>query len=1037
MAGNITKRYEADYAREVHSMDADERSYYGTGTFYIPSAEEHGLLSFAGVTSGEQIGGIPAPGEEKDAWQKLAAGFSADGEPLTKNAGAENRVAAFDFTFTAPKGVSVLWGVAKISGSRLADEIDGAMVSSSKASLQLLQERAAFGVVRDANKKAHLVPVNIISGIFAHETSRADDPHKHTHNLIMNVGQVRDPEDIRKIKGDGHDKEIPTHLCLESRYLMLWQNAAASIGHVELAWRLKEHGISIRGGEFTFDVKHIPSELEDLWSKRVKQTELHATAYAIGMRGDMPSALQREYLAAAAGIVEGEEVERLSGRVLEAANEFRDRLEADYSGSIDSFFEANRDIWRTARMDTREDKTGITNSELYARWSEDLKGLGLSAEEVIEATLAAHYDPEPKFDREAAMDKAEAEAMVGSWVSEPQLYRFAFDSVTGYMSVEDAKRYAEEFIQERMIKIGFDPIRQTSLYTTQEMLAIEQTLLDTVVNAKHEALDQGVVREVMAAASQGEYPMTEEQQAAALNVMQGDQAVSVIEGTAGAGKSFTMKTIVEAYKKSGYEVHATALTWKASDVLKTSTNMDKAKAQAGFLNDIDRGKIALTNKSLVVLDEAGLVGSRQMQKLLSAVEAAGAKIILSGDRKQLSPVEGSSILKTIVREIQTERKSEGYSRIDFIYRQKNEEHRQAVYKFMDGRAGEAIATYVNEGSVKMVAGGNKAAVLSAVESAWAYAEKQRAAGKPASQLILAVDNDSVSEANTQFQRLRIKAGDLKESEAVNVHGKSGAMLLMPGDRIQFRINDKADENDNRRFKNRDGGEILAIEKGESPDDPAMLTIKVDNGQTLRIKTNDERLVDERGRTAIDLSYAVSVYSSQGMTVEHVDLIANEKYDRELSYVGASRHTHELKLHVNRDSLAEQWNASQKEDEQKPIKQITDDEILGQMASTWSRVYDPGSAIEMLRINERMSQAEIREIQEKAMLESRLNMKEQREAAAEAIKSIKARLDEQSAFRAEETKRAMELGRKAAEEVRQRIEEERKRREQEARRGVKL
>ncbi|MFC6743975.1 AAA family ATPase [Methylobacterium persicinum] len=139
----------------------------------------------------------------------------------------------------------------------------------------------------------------------------------------------------------------------------------------------------------------------------------------------------------------------------------------------------------------------------------------------------------------------------------------------------------------------------------------------------------------------------------------------MVEGSAGSGKSFAMASVADAVRVCGGEVWVIAPSWKAVDVVRTDTATPEAMARAvtGFLNRVRKGEIALGPRTTVIADEAGMIGTRDLAALVEATGAAGAKLVLSGDTRQLAPVAAGAPMRLLVRAL-------GASRMDEIQRQR-------------------------------------------------------------------------------------------------------------------------------------------------------------------------------------------------------------------------------------------------------------------------------------------------------------------------------------------------------------------------------
>ena len=985
MAGQITKRKDADYARDIASLKSDERSYYGEGEYYIPS-QSYGKDGIAGFNTGDKIGSIPADGEPRDAWQLLSEGYDTEGNKLTRNAGSKDRVACYDFTVTAPKSVSALYALSSITGDNdITESVSRIFRSSTRSGLDLLQEKAAFGITRDKFGRTHKVAVDIIAGQFRHETSRGDDPHIHDHSLIPNLGRVRDPEAHRKLCGASDSKKLATHLCLESKFLSQWQNAAASISHVDLAWKLREMGVSIKQDGFAFEIDRMPPEMIKAWSSRKTEVETYAIAHVLGMRNKD----KEDYLDAVRLICEGFDAELAPPTVRDAAVKFQQLINVEHNGSVDEYFKKHPEVWRMATLATRADKTEATGAVVQARWAKDLEALSLSPQEIIEAALDHGNTEKMVFNEAVSFENIKARASETSYVTEPQLYRFAYDEFTGHMDVQSAKDLADKFVATQMVALGEDLAKDVKIFTTQHMLDIETELLDIVATSKHKALNRSIVQNAVDKAYASGKNMTEEQRAAAEAIMLDTHTVSVLEGTAGAGKTFTVDTIVQGYRDAGYKVHGIALSWAAAGVLKEATKIEKARAVAGFINDLNSGKIVPSKNDVYFLDEGGLVGSVQSHAIAKHLHKAGAKLIISGDSLQLKPIEAGSALKAIVNEIASKRNGEGSARIDTIFRQKSAAHRQAVHDFKAGKSGAGLATYIKENKVHL-AEDESAAVSAIIVDAIDY--KKNNPGK--TQLILATKNSTVRDINFAMQQDAVNSGKLTDGHEIT--GESGKATFFVGEPVQFRSNDKDDAQGNKRFTNRDLATIVAINPA-SKGQPGTIDLKMADGRMLTLSDKDPAFYErETGKLSMDHAYATTIYASQGQNVDRVVLFGSDRMDRSLAYVACSRHREDLQIYASSQDLANSINANGADTDWRPHSKITKSEMIGQLAAGWAVDKDLGTAIEIKRKNDALNTDALRDRYQNERKAANTLIKDQRNIATlaqldrepEAVKSTK-------------------------------------------------
>jgi hypothetical protein len=137
----------------------------------------------------------------------------------------------------------------------------------------------------------------------------------------------------------------------------------------------------------------------------------------------------------------------------------------------------------------------------------------------------------------------------------------------------------------------------------------------------------------------------------------------VVIGDAGTGKSFSMKVAREAWQAQGFNVRGAALAGKAADELQAGSGIE-SRTLASLEFAWKNGKDKLTSRDVLVIDEAGMIGSRQLGRVLKAAEQAGAKVVLLGDDKQLAAIEAGAAFRAVVQHV-------GAAEITEVRRQKH------------------------------------------------------------------------------------------------------------------------------------------------------------------------------------------------------------------------------------------------------------------------------------------------------------------------------------------------------------------------------
>ena len=447
-----------------------------------------------------------------------------------------------------------------------------------------------------------------------------------------------------------------------------------------------------------------------------------------------------------------------------------------------------------------------------------------------------------------------------------------------------------------------------AVYATPEMIEAERGMLRRAYGRQDERafVPEAVVRRVLA-----ERPSLRAEQRAAVRHALNRDGVSVVEGSAGSGKSFAMASVADAVRASGGEVWAIAPSWKAVSVIQTDTATAEAMARAvtGFLNRIDKGEIALGPRTTVIADEAGMIGTRDLAALVEATGAAGAKLVLSGDTRQLAPVVAGAPMRLLVRAL-------GAARMDEIQRQRGRSEaegawmRAASIDFAAGRTGSALEAYDRGGAITW--GADREATMQALVAAYAESrldpeEAQR------TRIVLTGWNKDVRELNARIRDRLKRDGLLPEGAEVEIAAiprggsHSEPLALTVGDEVMF---GESVEVEGQTIRNADLARIEAL-SGDA-DDP-MLTLRLAK-DGARLSARASALVGFRERDEpqvprLQHAYAMTVHAAQGVTVDEAFVADLRGTGAEATYVAMTRHRCSSRLFVDTDRIRERLEAA--------------------------------------------------------------------------------------------------------------------------------
>ena len=343
--------------------------------------------------------------------------------------------------------------------------------------------------------------------------------------------------------------------------------------------------------------------------------------------------------------------------------------------------------------------------------------------------------------------------------------------------------------------------------------------------------------------------------------------VGLAIGVAGSGKSTLLKPLVRAWQADGRAVHGIALAWRQSDDLaEAGIPAANTRAVAAFLRGMETGAVPLDRKSVVVVDELGLLGTRQLNAIMAAQAEKKFQLVMIGDPKQMQAVEAGPVIELLRRALGEDKVPE----LGTSVRQKAAEERETVLMFRNGQTEEAVRRKDANGTLRIVPGGYE----EAVEHVAALWRQRREANRERPGFTISVSAPSNAEAHDISLAIRqcrrtmgeIGADKIKVNATDGVGERGYELALAVGDRVRLfrRVNAKFMETGTVGNIGRNGTvlEITAI-------DAAGLTLKTIAGREGVVAW--ETLRDEpSGRIQLAYGDALTTNTAQGTTVtEHI------------------------------------------------------------------------------------------------------------------------------------------------------------------------
>lgn len=394
-----------------------------------------------------------------------------------------------------------------------------------------------------------------------------------------------------------------------------------------------------------------------------------------------------------------------------------------------------------------------------------------------------------------------------------------------------------------------------STFTTSKMIEMEHHMLNQAYELhtkQGHAVNLAAVTQAVTSSNLNEGQRT------AFNHIINTGDLKIVTGFAGTGKSTLMNVAREAFEGSGYKVRGACFSGIATKGLEKEAGIKSATVDACLLQ-WEQGRERLNKNDVLVIDEAGMLGTDKMNKLLGHANSEGAKVILVHDPEQFGAIEAGAPSRAIARRF-------GEAELTEVVRQRNPEMSRATYEFATQQTERALTRYEKLGALNMTAADEPIARRMMVE-VWA---SERLEGK--SQLMLAYTNDSVQALNQAAREVRIAAGEIEEGRAFTV--AKGQRCFAKGDDVYFLKNDKH----------------LGVQNG------ALGKIQSIEGSHFQIKANDDGRViglDIRHYNHLDHGYAATIYKAQGVTVNNAYVLASNYFDRHSTYVACTRHKDKL------------------------------------------------------------------------------------------------------------------------------------------------
>ena len=575
-----------------------------------------------------------------------------------------------------------------------------------------------------------------------------------------------------------------------------------------------------------------------------------------------------------------------------------------------------------ARRETRAEKTELSPTELKAHWRDTFDKHGFSA-----STIAQHQDFHQAYDQETVLPTPEV--LIENFLrkhkdvhfTENQFKAHVHKQLIGVCDLDRSERYGEEIFannchqmldkgqreyfadfladtikdpeerKQKQIRFGRDVV-----FTTTSILEMDKYISESLLARVDESSFKLSSGNVMTAILEYEKKLSDKniakgkeqfrfatgQKNAIVQACTESGAAMNIAGMAGTGKSTLLNVVKTEYEKAGFKVVGTSGGQAATKNLADSIGLKKGSFfnTSELLKLIEVGKFKLDNKTILLVDEAGMLATTELYKVIKLANEAGSKLILSGDSKQLQPVGFGGNFRILNEQITT-------APVTDINRQRDSWQREMVHDFAAGRAHAGIDKLFKNNKIVI----KKTDIVRLEQIVNDYISDKN---KVQDKIVLAMTNQDCEKLNSAIRENLKKNGKLLKDE-VTVKCKDGVdREFAIGDRLVFFKGQKSNNVVQAKLNNSDTGEIQSVLRYLSGK-PHTIQIKLDDGSLHHLKLSDEQNIKH--------GYAVTNHKAQGATKTNSYVWVSPTLNNlHSAYVACSRHVESVKLYLSEDMV---------------------------------------------------------------------------------------------------------------------------------------
>jgi conjugative relaxase-like TrwC/TraI family protein len=746
----------------------------------------------------------------------LMQGFSpVTGKPIRPAGSDGTRTAGINLCYAPPKEVSALWATA--DPYRRA-QIEAAHRKAVASTVKRIEREVAC-VRRKKNKVQSFEKAKgLLATEVVHTTSRlGKDQDEHG---------IPDPQLHSHIMLLAAERKDGVIAAIESKQLYRSARENGAWYRAQLAANLQELGIGIErhqgNGERYFGVKGVSKDLAEHWSKRGKDID-------------------------------------------QAANTFRRRYGREPGpGELDAI-----------TLSTRGSKTAASPETVNAAWRALGEEHGLTRKRAEEAFHDWGLRDDPDVD--LAKELLENVTRESSMINRHELQAKAYELSAGVCRPDEADRLIVQLQRSgELLQL------EDGTYTTKRLRDIERATITTAQRRAGATVTPVTDRVLEQARLQKDRELKgclSEEQREALQTITGPGGVIILVGQAGTGKGVVLSAATDAWQKEGYEVIGTAVPGATAMRLQADTKSDQGVTADSLITSFEHGHLNLDPNTVIVLDEAGMIDSERLSKLVRLADRAGVKLVLTGDAAQLYALGAGGLFKELEGKIPTAELTE-------VHRAHHQWEREAWSEVRKGEPGLALARYRAHDRLHVY--DTRAEATQAMVESWNQARQ----GLPPDQTVMITDSSNVERdaMNALAQDRRAQEGELGEHRVELPDKPYG---LAAGDEVIFTKKFKIKRL--KRVENGITGTVIHASSNENK-----VTIRTRETKPRDVEVDTEKFSD------ISLGYAVHIRKGQGLTTETSGILAGGwQTDREHMYVSLSRARERTDVYISREDLGEQ------------------------------------------------------------------------------------------------------------------------------------